>query len=169
MTTLTFEQADSRLQSMTRFSAAAGFFFASRLMAVVIAVRLFDADPQLGVKLGGVAESVVAVHGWHGHHGHLRIGLRVVKLSANAVNARNRFRRQHMGVVAYIICGFGQAVDLLCGHMQGERRGGKNQGNGQKQPENLRKCGANAFHRSQLYAGAHPKVPLRSCTTLGKQ
>ncbi len=49
MTSLAFEQADPRLQSMARFSAAAGFFFASRLMAVVIAVRLFDADPQLGV------------------------------------------------------------------------------------------------------------------------
>ena len=34
---------------MTQFSLAVGFYFAFRLMAVVIAVRLFDADPQIGV------------------------------------------------------------------------------------------------------------------------
>lgn len=49
MATVTWEQADTRLASMIRFSAATGFFFAFRLIAVVIAVRFFDTDPQLGV------------------------------------------------------------------------------------------------------------------------
>ena len=49
MTTLVLDQQDSRLQAMTLFSSAVGFYFAFRLVAVVLAVRLFEADPQFGV------------------------------------------------------------------------------------------------------------------------
>ncbi len=49
MTTLVIDQHDSRLQAMTMFSSAVGFYFAFRLVAVVVAVRLFEADPQFGV------------------------------------------------------------------------------------------------------------------------
>ena len=49
MTTLVLGQRDSRLQATTPFSSVVGFYFAFRLVAVVIAVRLFDSDPQLGV------------------------------------------------------------------------------------------------------------------------
>lgn len=51
MSTLVLEHRDPRLQTMTVFSSAVGFFFAFRIMAVVIAVRTFEADPQLGVAL----------------------------------------------------------------------------------------------------------------------
>jgi hypothetical protein len=40
---------DSRVDTLTTFSAVLGFYFAFRLVSVVIAVRLLDADPQLGV------------------------------------------------------------------------------------------------------------------------
>lgn len=49
MTTLALEQRDTRLGAVTLFSAVIGFYFAIRLLAVVISVRLFDADPQLGI------------------------------------------------------------------------------------------------------------------------
>lgn len=49
MTTFAIEQRDPRLHSMAHFSAVVGFYFAFRLIAVVIAVRLFDSDPQAGV------------------------------------------------------------------------------------------------------------------------
>ena len=49
MTTLVLDQHDSRLQAMPLFSSAVGFYFTFRLVAVVLAVRLFDADPQFGV------------------------------------------------------------------------------------------------------------------------
>ena len=49
MTTLVLGQRDSRLQAMTPFSSVVGFYFAFRLVAVVVAVRLFDTDPQSGV------------------------------------------------------------------------------------------------------------------------
>lgn len=48
MTTLALEQSDSRLRVMSSFSAAVGFYFAFRILAVVISVRLFDADAQFG-------------------------------------------------------------------------------------------------------------------------
>lgn len=51
MTTVALEYRDSRVQAMPLFSAGIGFFFAFRLMAVVVSVRLFDADPQWGVGL----------------------------------------------------------------------------------------------------------------------
>ena len=49
MTTLVLDQQDSRLQTMPLFSSTVGFYFAFRLVAVVLAVRLFEADPQFGV------------------------------------------------------------------------------------------------------------------------
>lgn len=49
MTTFAIEQTDSRLHAMPHLSAVVGFYFAFRLIAVVIAVRLFHADPQTGV------------------------------------------------------------------------------------------------------------------------
>jgi len=49
MTTLVLGQRDSRLQATTPFSSVVGFYFAFRLVAVVVAVRLFDTDPQSGV------------------------------------------------------------------------------------------------------------------------
>ncbi|HEY2469588.1 MAG TPA: O-antigen ligase family protein [Terracidiphilus sp.] len=49
MTTFAIEQRDSRVHSMPHFSSVVGFYFAFRLIAVVIAVRLFNADPQPGV------------------------------------------------------------------------------------------------------------------------
>jgi O-antigen ligase len=51
MTTFAIEQRDSRLHSMTYFAGVAGFYLALRLIAVVIAVRLFNADPQPGVAV----------------------------------------------------------------------------------------------------------------------
>jgi len=52
MTTLVLEERDPRLHSINSFSTTVGFFFAFRLVAVVIAVRLFGADPQSGVAVG---------------------------------------------------------------------------------------------------------------------
>jgi O-antigen ligase len=49
MTTLALEQRDTRLGAVTQISGIIGFYFAFRLLAVVIAVRFFDADPQVGV------------------------------------------------------------------------------------------------------------------------
>ncbi|MGA7245098.1 MAG: O-antigen ligase family protein [Terracidiphilus sp.] len=49
MTTLTMDAQDARLRTLTTFSSLVGFYFAFRLVAVVISVRLFDADPQIGV------------------------------------------------------------------------------------------------------------------------
>ena len=49
MSTLVFEERDPRVDSITWFSATVGFYFAFRLLAVVISVRLFGADPQVGV------------------------------------------------------------------------------------------------------------------------
>ena len=49
MTTLTIAGRDSRVDTLTIFSVVVGFYFAFRLVSVVIAVRLLDADPQLGV------------------------------------------------------------------------------------------------------------------------
>lgn len=49
MATLALDQRDSRLHAMTPLSAAVGFYFAFRIVAVVLAVRLFDTDPQFGV------------------------------------------------------------------------------------------------------------------------
>ena len=49
MTTLAMAGRDSRVGTLTTFSAVVGFYFAFRLVSVVIAVRLLDADPQLGV------------------------------------------------------------------------------------------------------------------------
>ena len=48
MTTLALEQRDTRLGAVAHFSGIVGFYFAIRLLAVVISVRFFDADPQLG-------------------------------------------------------------------------------------------------------------------------
>lgn len=49
MTTLVLEQRDTRLGAVAQISGIIGFYFAFRLLAVVIAVRFFDADPQVGV------------------------------------------------------------------------------------------------------------------------
>ena len=49
MTTVALAQRDPGLRAMTHFSAILGFYYAMRLLAVVISVRFFDADPQLGV------------------------------------------------------------------------------------------------------------------------
>jgi exopolysaccharide production protein ExoQ len=49
MNTLVLDSRDARLHSMTVFSKAVGFYFAFRLVAVVISVRLFGAEPQAGV------------------------------------------------------------------------------------------------------------------------
>lgn len=49
MTTLALEQGDTRLGAAAHFSGVVGVYFAIRLLAVVIAVRFFDAEPQLGV------------------------------------------------------------------------------------------------------------------------
>ena len=38
-----------RPRTLTTFSSIVGFYLAFRLVAVVISVRLFDADPQIGV------------------------------------------------------------------------------------------------------------------------
>lgn len=49
MRTLALEQRDTRLEAVARISGVIGFYFAFRLLAVVICVRIFDADPQVGV------------------------------------------------------------------------------------------------------------------------
>lgn len=49
MTTLTLVGRDSRVDTLGTFSSAVGCYFAFRIVAVVLAVRLFHADPQLGV------------------------------------------------------------------------------------------------------------------------
>src|ERR1700754_1960015 len=49
MTTLTLDQPASRSQTLTTFPSVVGFYLAFRLVAVVISVRLFDSDPQIGV------------------------------------------------------------------------------------------------------------------------
>ena len=49
MTTLTLDERVSRPQALTTFSSIVGFYLAFRLIAVVVSVRLFDADPQIGV------------------------------------------------------------------------------------------------------------------------
>jgi exopolysaccharide production protein ExoQ len=49
VTTLAMAGRDSRVDTLTTFSAVVGFYFAFRLVSVVIAVRLLDADPQLGI------------------------------------------------------------------------------------------------------------------------
>jgi exopolysaccharide production protein ExoQ len=49
MTTLTFDDTALRPRTLTTFSSIVGFYLAFRLVAVVISVRLFDADPQIGV------------------------------------------------------------------------------------------------------------------------
>ena len=49
MTTLTMNVRDFSAQASTTFSSVVGFYFAFRLVAVVIAVRLFQLDPQIGV------------------------------------------------------------------------------------------------------------------------
>lgn len=49
MTTVALARRDAGLRAMTQFSAVVGFYFAIRLLAVVISVRFLDADPQLGV------------------------------------------------------------------------------------------------------------------------
>jgi O-antigen ligase len=49
MTTLALDQRASKPQTLTTFSSIVGFYLAFRLVAVVISVRLFDADPQIGV------------------------------------------------------------------------------------------------------------------------
>ncbi len=49
MTTLTVNVRDFSPPALTTFSSVVGFYFAFRLVAVVIAVRLFQAEPQIGV------------------------------------------------------------------------------------------------------------------------
>ena len=49
MTTLTMNVRDFSPPALTTFSSVVGFYFAFRLIAVVIAVRLFQAEPQIGV------------------------------------------------------------------------------------------------------------------------
>ena len=49
MTTLALDQRDTRVGAVEQIAAVAGFYFAFRLLAVVISVRFFDADPQVGV------------------------------------------------------------------------------------------------------------------------
>jgi exopolysaccharide production protein ExoQ len=49
MTTLILDERVSRPQALTTFSSVVGFYLAFRLVAVVVSVRLFDADPQIGV------------------------------------------------------------------------------------------------------------------------
>lgn len=51
MTTLVFEDRDPRLHSIALFSMTVGFYLAFRLIAVVISVRFFGADPQAGVAV----------------------------------------------------------------------------------------------------------------------
>ena len=51
MTTLVFDERDPRLHSIAWFSATVGFYFAFRMIAVVISARLFSADPQAGVAV----------------------------------------------------------------------------------------------------------------------
>lgn len=48
MSALILAQRDPRLQSASLVSATAGFYFAFRLLAVVICVRVFGGDPQAG-------------------------------------------------------------------------------------------------------------------------
>ena len=62
-------------------------------------------------KLVGVVGRVVAVEIVHGDHGDLRIGRGVVKLRADRIQPRNRLRRKHVGKIAYIVGGLGQARD----------------------------------------------------------
>jgi exopolysaccharide production protein ExoQ len=49
MTTLTVNVRDFSPPALTTFSSVVGFYFAFRLVAVVIAVRLFQTEPQIGV------------------------------------------------------------------------------------------------------------------------
>jgi exopolysaccharide production protein ExoQ len=49
MTTLILDERASRPRALTTFSSLVGVYLAFRLVAVVISVRLFDADPQIGV------------------------------------------------------------------------------------------------------------------------
>ena len=49
MTTLALEQRDTRLGPIPPIAEMIGYYFAIRLLSVVISVRVFDADPQLGV------------------------------------------------------------------------------------------------------------------------
>lgn len=49
MTTLTLDERVSKPPTLTTFSSIVGFYLAFRLIAVVVSVRLFDADPQTGV------------------------------------------------------------------------------------------------------------------------
>jgi hypothetical protein len=49
MTTAALERRDPGLRAIPHFSAVVGFYYAIRLLGVVISVRFFDADPQLGV------------------------------------------------------------------------------------------------------------------------
>ena len=51
MNTITLEQRDVRVHSLTAYASAVGFYFGFRLVAVVIAVRLFNTEPQLGVAV----------------------------------------------------------------------------------------------------------------------
>jgi hypothetical protein len=80
----------------------------------------------------------------NGDHSHLRIGLRVVQLAAEAVQPRNRLGREHAGIVADVIDGFGQAAYLL----GRERHGGSRNQGGHEQPESNRNYAVKAFHRS---------------------
>jgi hypothetical protein len=79
----------------------------------------------------------------------------MVQLRANTIDPRNRFWRQHVGVVTYVIGGFGKLIHLL----GRGAHGGEPQQDSQQKPENFHKCARKAVHRSQLYADEGAKVP----------
>ena len=61
MTTLTVNARDFSPPALTTFSSVVGFYFAFRLVAVVIAVRLFQAEPQIGVAASLVLNYLILI------------------------------------------------------------------------------------------------------------
>jgi len=73
-------------------------------------------------QAAGVIRDIIAFQRMNGHNRHLGIGLRVVELAADAIQARNRFRREHVGKVADVIGRLGQVLDPFGGENRSESK-----------------------------------------------
>ncbi len=99
------------------------------------AVGALLADLPLVFKAAGIILPVIAIERMHRDHRNLRIGLGVVKLAADVVDAGDRRRREHMSIIADVIGRLGQVLDPF----GGENRGGNQENNGREQPETSHK------------------------------
>jgi len=119
------------------------------------AIRSLLANFHFGIEAGGVIGGFVAIQGANGDDSDLGVGLGVVELGAERIEASDGLGREHVGVVADVIGGLGQVFNPLGPEGWGKR----SEKSCQQQPKNGEMCAAEALHRFLLYVERGRKVP----------